>query len=87
MGMFGLVITTEKRLEADRAQGITMFEEIISGLQEKAADVTADRDAANKQIARLLHYSCELITLWNSIRETGHEKQIRQVYERLMGGK
>ncbi len=53
-------------------------------LQERLAEITAERDAANKQIGLLLHNSVELTMLWAAVREAQKEKQVRTIYERLM---
>lgn len=87
MKICGLVITTAKRAADDTAALVENWKGLIDKLQDKMEDITADRDSANKQIQRLLHNGVELPILWASIRDAGHEKQIRVIYKRLMGGK
>ena len=87
MKRFGLVITTEKTYLAEGKTHARILARTMIEAEKKLRAVEADRDSANKQICRLLHNSAELTTLWNSVRQAGHEKQIRQVYKRLMGDK
>lgn len=87
MRLFGLEICTVKSAEDQAMREASRAAGIITDLRLSLGDVVADRDAANKQIERLLHNGTELPILWAAIRQAGHEKQVRHVYERLSGGK
>ncbi len=85
MRVLGLEITTSKRVLAKILSGQVPLVGDIVALKADVRELTADRDAANKQIERLLHNGTELPILWAAIRQAGHEKQVRLVYERLSG--
>ncbi len=85
MKRFGLVITTEKTYLAEGKTHARILARTMIEAEKKLRAVEADRDSAERHIKRLLHNNTELTTLWAAIRQVGHEKQIRQVYKRLMG--
>lgn len=80
MRLFGLTIMTGKAYRTERKQ----FAKTLLGVHDKVRLVEADRDAANRQIARLLHNSVELTLLWAAVRDCGLDDRVRVVYERLI---
>ncbi|GAF69333.1 unnamed protein product [marine sediment metagenome] len=83
MRIFGLVITTEKAsVAAGKMEGKKVAGAILE-IEEKRLAAVADRDSANRQVARLLHNSVELALLWGACRECGVEDRVRVVYDRL----
>ncbi len=84
MERFGLVIKTKRTVVEETAALAKNTSGLIEQLEYTIADTVADRDAANKQIERLLHNSIELTLLWAAVRECGQDKRVRVVYDRLM---
>lgn len=81
--MFGLVIRTNKTYMAEGKLHAKVLAKAIMEADEKLRAITADRDAANKQIERLLHNNLELTLLWAAVRDCGVDKQVQVVYDRL----
>ncbi len=77
--MFGLIIMTGKSYRAERKQ----FASILLDAHDKVRAAEADRNAADKQIERLLHSGFEVNLLWAAVRQCGVDKQVGVVYERL----
>ncbi len=77
--MFGLIIMTGKAYRAERKQ----FASILLDAHDKVRAAEADRNAADKQIERLLHNGLEVNLLWAAVRQCGVDKQVGVVYERL----
>ncbi len=80
MPVFGLIIMTGKSYRAGRKQD----EQALESANAIIRAVKADRDAANKQIERLLHNHLELTLLWAACRDCAVDKQVRVVFNRLV---
>ena len=79
MTIFGLIIMTRQSYRAERKE----CAKIVLDTQGLVRAAEADRDAANRQIERLLHNSVELTLLWAAVRECGVDSRVRVVYKRL----
>ena len=82
--MFGFVVMKKKTYEAGEKLRARVLARAMMEADEKLRAVTADRDAANMQIARLLHNSIEVTLLWAAVQECGVDKRVRVVYDRLV---
>ena len=82
--MFGLILWTEKRYRAEGKTHADILARVKLEAAQKLRAVEADRDAANKQIERLLHNHVELTLLSAAVRECGVDKRVQVVYDRLM---
>ena len=85
MRIFGLELCTAKSADEILNREVEIAGRYVD-MKLELGDVKADLASAEKQIERLLHNGTELPILWAAIRQAGHEKQVRQVYERLSGG-
>ncbi len=81
--MFGLVLMTKKAHRAETVESGRLLAKAIMEADEKLRAVEADRDAADKQIERLLHNGLELTLLWAAVRDCTVEKQVRVVFNRM----
>ncbi len=60
------------------------FAVMVNTKDQQIRNITADRDAANKQIDRLCRNGTELAFLYAAVREAKQEKRIRVIFDRLM---
>ncbi len=82
-------LAAEKQVKVDKAAAATVFNQHIELKNERLRKITADRDGANRAVARFAHNAAELTLLRAAIREAGPKvaEKVHQIFERISGGK
>lgn len=87
MRKFGIEIRTVKSAKEEAIADAKSAVEAMRELKLTCKGLTADRDGANRTIARLVHNAAELTLLKAAIREAGPgiAKKVNLIFERISG--